>query len=109
MAATLAWQNLGRIMDSSQTNTVASVLRIHRRHQDTSTSADEPVDRLVDAVQRASSWSRVIVAVSDLISFIECHISLSIGHSMMPQIFLLAKQFLLDQNLIMEGLRTKAW
>ena len=65
----------GRIMDSSQTNAVASVLRIHRRHQDTSTSADEPVDRLVDAVQRASSWSRVIVAVSDLISFIVPHLT----------------------------------
>ncbi|KIM79329.1 hypothetical protein PILCRDRAFT_10463 [Piloderma croceum F 1598] len=46
----------------SQKSTIVSVLRIHRRQQHPSALADEPVGRLVKAVQRASSWSRVIVA-----------------------------------------------
>lgn len=44
-----------------------SVLRIHRQHQQPSTSADEPVNRLVEAVHRALLWSYVIVVVSAVI------------------------------------------
>jgi len=46
----------------SRVEGLVSVLRVHRRHQQPSALAHEPVDRLVDAVRRASLWSQVIVA-----------------------------------------------
>lgn len=43
---------------------LVSVLRIHRLHEDKSSSTDQAIGRLVQAVTQTSSWSRVIVAVS---------------------------------------------
>jgi len=81
----------------NQKNTIVSVLRIHRRQQHPSALADEPVGRLVEAVQRASSWSRVIIAVSTRFYY-TVRVSLSSEHSMMPPTPSSAKPFPLDQN-----------
>lgn len=48
----------------SRVEGLISVLRIHRQHQQPSALADELVNRLVEAVHRASLWSYVIIVVS---------------------------------------------
>lgn len=83
---------------NSQKSTIVSVLRIHRRQQYPSAVADEQVGRLVEAVQRASSWSQVIVAVSTQFYYVYTVLSLSSEHSMMPLTQSSAEPFLLDQN-----------
>ncbi|KAF7971860.1 hypothetical protein HWV62_19806 [Athelia sp. TMB] len=50
------------MVNPSQHESLVSVLRIHRIHQDASSSTDEAVDRLVKAVLKAATWSRVIIA-----------------------------------------------
>ncbi|KZP12152.1 hypothetical protein FIBSPDRAFT_870471 [Athelia psychrophila] len=49
------------MVNPSQHESIVSVLRIHRIHQDASSSTDEAVDRLVKAVLKAATWSRVII------------------------------------------------